>query len=273
MRRSPPQLAFMLLVAATTCTHAAAPNAPGVNLRWDQCYSDGGAWNRNFACDTNTGTDRLVLSFELAAPAQDVSGMELTVEVAADGPLPAWWQVRNFASCRQTSLAMNTTGATANCPDWANGMAAGGVGAYTVGHHGPNSARILAAIAVPSSALANLDAGVEYFIATLQINHAKTVGTGSCSGCTTPVCIFFSNVKFNHPVAANDFQLYHGANWLGSQYVTWQNGYPINIVQQCESLCSFPFLDPKIHTRLDCTASTPTSSRGSTWGSIKTLYR
>ena len=43
----------------------AAPTLPGVNIRWDNCFADGGVMNKTFACDTNTGADLAVLSLQL----------------------------------------------------------------------------------------------------------------------------------------------------------------------------------------------------------------
>ena len=37
--------------------------APGIAMRWDRCYGEGGTANKDFACNTNQGSERLVLSF------------------------------------------------------------------------------------------------------------------------------------------------------------------------------------------------------------------
>src|SRR5262245_11737683 len=74
--------AAVLLALAVNANAAVSP--PGVNVRWDQCYIDGGPANKTFACNTNAGTDRLMLSFVLDAPMSDVSGMEIVVDLRSE---------------------------------------------------------------------------------------------------------------------------------------------------------------------------------------------
>lgn len=155
-----------------------------------------------------------------------------------------------------------------SCVDWALGTAVGGVGNYDLGFRGSQTARLFAASAVPPTAPVNLRAGQEYFALSLTINHAKTVGTNACGGCTIPVCIFLSRITL--ATRPGDVLLERGANFLGSQYVTWQNGYPINVRQLCDTR-SDPC--PAHYTMFDCVLATPTNSHGSTWGQVKSLYR
>ena len=119
--------AFLLVGALSVpCAHAA-----GVNLRWDACFGDGGVPNKNFACNTNTGTNSLAASFVLAAAVQQAVGIQAGVDVAsAASPLPSWWQFRNAGSCRLNSLASNTalSIAAVSCIDWYQGSAASGIG-------------------------------------------------------------------------------------------------------------------------------------------------
>ena len=276
MRRST-WLYLVPLILLASGAQAAAVSPPGVNLRWDACYGDGGVWNKTFACDTNGGTERLVGSFELAQPFNQVSGLEIYVDLSAQGAtLPPWWTYKNAGTCRPTSLNSNPTVPPASviCVDWSQGFASGGLAAYSMGNHGPQTARIIAGFAVPASDLADLNAGQEYYAFTMTINHAKTVGTGACAGCDVPVCIFLSRILLVTPPVvgqpSRDFQLDRGANYLGSQYVTWQNGYPINVQQQCDVPS---FLCNRHYTSFGCVLATPTSSHGSTWGQLKSSYR
>src|SRR5262245_29751113 len=262
-------VAVLTIVLATSAHAGTSP--PGLNLRWDQCYGDGGVQYRNFACDTNTGNERLIATFELAAaPAVPVSGLEVYVNIASLGPLPAWWGFKNPGTCRQASLTMNTVlPATAvNCVDWAAGVAVGGIGAYTIGDTGPNTVYLKMAIAVPGTSLATLGAGQEYYAFTLSINHAKTVGTGSCGGCFTPVVVYLSAIKVTTQTPANDFLLTYGANWSGSQWVSWQQGYPVNVVRGCGMHfigCAFPYV------HFDTVTYSVTGSTNRTWGAVKSL--
>jgi hypothetical protein len=245
----------LALVLVATSAHAGS----GINLRWNACLGDGGTQNRDFACDTNSGTDMLVCSFELSADIPEATGLEIAITLVAGAPvLPAWWSFKNVGSCRMNSLGFNTSISplATSCVDWASGQATGGIAAYNIGigSFGPNSARIIAALAVPAS-FGDLIAGQEYFSANITINHAKTVGTGACSGCTVPMCIVFGSQKVTTPVAANDRILTGATNGVDSYYATWQGGYSIPIGGADKS-CPYPV---------------PT--RRTSWGAVKTLYR
>jgi hypothetical protein len=256
-------------IPAISAPARAAVSPPGVNIRWDNCYDDGGSANRVFACDTNSGSEQLVCSFVLASPMSDVSGNEIVVDiVAGSAGLPAWWALRNIGSCRQTSLTQSLTppAGSVNCTDWAGGFASGGIGAYNLGFFGPNSARIVAATAVPASNLASLAANVEYFSMSFLINHAKTVGTGACAGCNVPVCILFQSLNLVTPVSANNRKLYTGANYQGSQIALWQNAYATGVSLNCPN-------NRPCETTFGCTTYDPTGTHGSTWGAVKALYR
>lgn len=243
-----------MLLALTAGVAAAAP---GVNLKWQACFGDGGVTNRNFVCNTNTGTSNILVgSFELGADILAASGNEVVIDIATAGALPPWWAFKNAGTCRQNSLSMNFSapGTAVVCTDWAAGQSAGGIGAYNIGIAGPNTARIVAAIAVPASALADLFAGQEYFSNNVVINNAKTVGTGSCAGCTVPACIVFNSCKVTTQIAANDRTVSGPTNGTDSNYATWQGGAGAT--------------SPR---GTGCGQATPT--RNSTWGSVKSLYR
>src|SRR5262245_46335209 len=147
---------LVLAIAISTSAHADT-TPPGVNLRWDQCFGDGGVQNKSFACNTNTGTERLVASIELGSALANVSGMELYIDIGSASPaFPVWWQFKNAGSCRQASLQMNAVpppGAP-TCTEWSGGASIGGIGTYNIGAHGvANSSRLAAVIAVPATDL------------------------------------------------------------------------------------------------------------------------
>jgi len=246
-----------LLLAFTAGVAAAGP---GVNLRWNACIGDGGVINRNFACNTNTGTlNVMVAGFELGSEITQASGQEIVIDLAsASSTLPAWWSFFNAGTCRQTSLSMNTSISlsAAACQDWANAQAAGGIGAYNIGQRGPNTSRIKIAIAVPVASLADLLPAQEYFSVNLLINNQKTVGSGACLGCGNAVCIVFNSVKVTTPSPGGilDKTLTGPANGFDSDFVTWQGGGGVIV-----------------NGTPGCGASTPT--KNATWGAVKSLYR
>jgi len=248
-------LCGMLLALVATVASA----APGTNLRWISCYGDGGAQNRVFACNTNAGaSNTLVGSIELGVPIVGASGHEIVMDFGSASPtLPAWWQMRNTGTCRPTALGFNTVPpGTANiCVDWGQGQANGGIGAYNIGTNGgPNTARLVAATAVPQTALQDLFPGQEYFICNVTINNLKTVGTPVCDGCLVPVCIVFNSNKVTTPIAANDRIISGATNDTDSNFALWQGGAGVTSLRG-----------------QGCPAATP--SRNATWGTVKSLYR
>src|SRR5262245_25341776 len=79
---------------------AASDAAAGmVNLRWNDCWGDGGTMNRVFACNVNTGSESLVGSFIPQINLTDVSGIEITVDLATAGAtLAPWWDFKNVGT-------------------------------------------------------------------------------------------------------------------------------------------------------------------------------
>lgn len=237
----------------------------GTNLRWIDCFGDAGPINRYFACNTNTGFETLVGSFELGADILNTSGLEVVIDIGSQtSPLPAWWQFKNTGSCRATSLSLNPVPplSASVCQDWSGGLAVGGIGAYVVGGNlrGPNWARLVAALAVPPSGLAGLVVGQEYFGFQIRIQHAKTVGTGACEGCCTPAVILFNGVKVTTPVPQDDRVVTGPTNGTDSNYALWQGGYRF-----------FAPSGASMTTPPPCGETVPTRSR--TWSELKALYR
>jgi hypothetical protein len=127
MRRT--LLAALVLCCFATAAHA----AQGMNLRWDACMGDGGVLNKNFACDTNTGSEQLVVSFQTDSVFAPVSGVEFSILIRSPlGAINNWWQLKNSGTCRQTALSASAAplGTPVNCePLWA-GIASGGLTGY-----------------------------------------------------------------------------------------------------------------------------------------------
>jgi hypothetical protein len=218
---------FFYVCAGMFLLLAAPPiRAAGINLAWNSCFGDGGTFNRTFACDRNTGSNLLVGTFVLGSDLPQVSGMTLVLDVTStDEALPAWWQFKNAGTCRTGSLALSVTipSSAANCADWAQGQASGGIAAYNIGQSGPNTARIVAAVAVPPSLLQDLVSGQEYFSFNLVINNQKTVGTGACTGCNTQTCIAFSSLQLQY-AGSSTLTLTTPGDSVKSSVVTWQGG-------------------------------------------------
>lgn len=234
---------------------ASASSAGGVAIRWDQCYGDAGVQNKNFACDTNAGSETLVGSFVPTADIVNVSGIDIVIDMASSsGAWPQWWQFKNIGYCRRTSLSMVVAATGTNCPDWAAGYSTGGIGAYNIGQRGPNTARAVMAVAVDPQHLQNLLGLSEYFAFKLVIDNVNTVGTGACAGCTTPVCILLKSMDLTTQILTNHRLLTGPANGTDSDFALWQGGG-----------------NPTVGGNTGCPAATPTAKR--TWGAVKALYR
>ncbi|MEQ1832917.1 MAG: hypothetical protein ABL977_07655 [Candidatus Eisenbacteria bacterium] len=268
---------FALAFAATTAhaaAHAAAPSAPGVSLNWDRCFGDGSVQYRNFACDVNTGSDRMVGSFELTSPMPAVTGLEIVLEVGTVAAVPQWWLFTapgGVIGCRGSALGAGFTvpaGANA-CTDWAGGLGAGGLAGYRSDLSNPTRRHVAVAEAVLVPV--DLTAGQEYFAFTLNLQHTKSTGAGSCAGCLDPAVIFLSSVNVV-PATGRSTLLTGGANYTGSQWVSWQMGYPSNIFHGCghitpDGRCALPYADFIV------VPYSVTPTQNSTWGQVKSLYR
>jgi hypothetical protein len=254
-------------VALLAATGPPARAAGGVIVRWDHCRADGGTQNRLFACNTNSGSERIVCSYQTDAPIVNVSGAEVTLDLRADASsLPLWWQFKNTGTCRAQALGMSTTadGAWVGCLDQWNGQATGGIGAYHIGLLAPTMARIRAAAAVPQSALFTVEPGIEYFVCNFSVSHAKTVGSGACGGCTTPLCLLFANLVITTPVAANNRVFNTPQDGVSSHWAGWQGGVARdpNIVCDADG-CNYHF---------GCWVA-PVTARSRGWGALKELFR
>ena len=246
-----------LMASALGCLLTAAPAHaqpyPGVALRWNHCFGEGtGLSSRTFACDTNAGFEELIGSFAIAEDMVQVSGNEIVVDLStappyflpvSGPPLPEWWKFKNSGTCRQNALSVSFVADPGNvaCQDWGAGQEVGGLGAYNIDFRGPGTARILAVVAVPPTALQSLSAGTEYYSFTLRIAHIKTVGASACGGCGTPIYLTFNSIKVTTDTPAND-RLYSGPlNGSDSNFALWNQS--------------------------------PVPTRAASWGAVKSLYR
>jgi hypothetical protein len=236
------------MLLAMTATLASA--APGVSLRWTNCFAEGGAFNRNSLCNSNTLNNDMMGSFELAQPMLQVSSTEPVVDLATASPaLPAWF---SFNGCRQGGLTIAQWDLGTDCPDWAESVGTV-LGGYEAPSGGPNAARIkmVSAVAVTKS----LGTGVEYAAFRVRISNANTL---TCQGCLVPACIVFNSIRvYNSPPGqpSTFVDLAGPTNGTDSHFITWQGGAGVTVPGRGDA----------------CPASTP--ARNATWGQVKSLYR
>lgn len=238
-------------VALLACIAPASARAAAQSmLAWDGCAAYDGVSNKSFACDVNTGSERIWCSVQPHVDMPRVIGVELVFDFLMEPgtPVPGWWQFRNSGTCRQTSLSLefNLSPEPANdyCATLFSAGAMGGVSAAIPNYSSnPERLRILGVFAVAQASARPVSADSIYNVAVLVIDHAKTTGAGACTGCATAACGVLNYFKLAQPVGEGD-QSYTS---YGEHSIVWQSAVP------------------------QCPASIPT--RRSTWGSLKSLYR
>lgn len=268
-----------VLLALLSARADAGSIGPGVALRWGQCYGDAGIQSKEFACDVNTGLDRLVASFELGSAISGVYGVAAYLHIASvSANLPQWWTFTTAGAfgCRSTALRTELTppAGSVSCGDWSNGLALGGVDQYLVGQpSGPNHVRIrfVAGLQFP----VDLTAGQEYFAMALTVLHTKTVGS-SCTGCLEPATICLSGIDLNPGTApfgaGADLRLTTGVGGTDSRWVSWQHSHPINLSEGCTRRTDHGDCYQPV-TLFDAAPDAATPACHSTWQQVKSLYR
>ena len=235
-------VACLALVARTAYAQG------GINLSWGDCGTFGSV-SRNFACDTNTGSNSMFASAVSPIPLGQFVGEESVLDLVTNQvTLSPWWTI-DISGCRGNPSAMtsdfNFVTGPFNCADPWGGAASGGSD-YQSGNPAPNRARIRVVSALASPIAINNTS--EYYLFRLTFSNAKTTGAGSCAGCTDGACIVFSQTKLVEPTGVGDVTL---TNPLTRSFVLWQSGGGSVLG--------------------GCPGATPT--RSTTWGAVKSLYR
>lgn len=270
---APRAVRVALLTAAALaiiCAAAAAqsPLPPGhVALRWNDCYGDGGANIRNFACNTNSGIEDLVASAYPPVAMPQLNGAETRMYFVSIGPtLPNWWQFQS-GGCRASTdvVAQYSAPASASsCLDPWLGAATGGIG-VTYPFGSPGQARVTVVQAIPGSVA--VPASSELFVCRLLIRHTRTVGAGSCTGCLEGACVGLSKVTlYQVGGGAGDFQLLQPLPGTDSDYVGWQAGVAMTWFAHRP-------LGGGIWEKDFTSCQLATDARRPTWGAIKRMYR
>jgi hypothetical protein len=229
--------------------------AGGIGLSWDDCVAPLPAV-KHFACNTNTGFDNLIGSFEPYVGIPDVTGVQATIDlVFRDGIVPSWWQT-GVGGCRLAGLSV--TGVFSDqqtaCTDPWQGQALNDPVMVEPAFGGnPARLRITVSLGVPVSAAFSVAPGTVYYAYRLQIRHTATVGSGSCSGCDVPALIMPYETRLT-TVNSGDNII---ANLIDTGIVCWQ--------------CDCGLYSEGGGAYFGTCAATPALNR--TWGGIKSLYR
>lgn len=236
-------LAAALMVFGATASMAQG----GLNLHWDGC-ADGGGVAKTFACNANTGTAfAMYASIVLPANMPSFAATSAIIDVSfSGGSIPAWWQTLT-GQCSQNRIGMSfdPTGNASACLDIWQGNPNLAVFQVQPGVNGPDRLRLNGGAAVPAgSELAQVADGADLVVCKVTIGRAKSVGTGSCAGCSIGACFVLNECKLQQPAGVGDYTV---TNPAANNFVTWQAGGPA------------------------CPQATPSQNR--TWGAVKNLYR
>jgi hypothetical protein len=233
----------LLITGVLLALTATAASAAGVNLSWTDCGA-GGQQNRDFACQSNAGSNVMVASFDPPAGLTKVVGVNLIYDLqSASDPLPAWWDLFNPGACRG-GPTLNTVFANATCVDYFLAAGAGGITAYL--NTGSNKRRLGGSWSANEADAGPVQAGTEYYAVNVVISNAKTVG--GCAGCGDGVCIVLNEIQIGQP-AGTPGESPQVTNPRDRNFITWQGGAVVG----------------------GCPGATPTINK--TWGQVKSIYR
>ena len=234
---------ILLISAVSLACCLVRPVAAGINLSWNDCGAFGTS-STPLTCTSNNGSLLMIVSATPTVTLGQALTQETVIDVVTSGAtLSPWWDMRASGGCRPTSLSSAYSFAPlSNCADPWSGQALGGFD-YSIAPilDGPSGidARIRSVCALPAFAPVVLEAGIEYYMCEIVINKKKTVGLGSCAGCTDDATFTLNSVKISQP---------DGAPNGNPTYTTPDNGVVI--------MTNGP---------------TPTLNRA--WGKVKALYR
>jgi hypothetical protein len=238
---------FCLVLAA--CASPSFAQYGRSEVAWNDCGAAGTA-ARTFACNTNTGSEQIIVSFHPGTATDAVYQFQtvLTVGTLLYDVIPDWWAFTPTTGCRRTSLLASGdfSAASGACADPWFGAAftqTTVTGQFYFGDPAFRRLVIRATVGIPYAAAAPLDPNTEYYGERLTLNHQKTVGTGACAGCSQPLCIALSSAS----TVANPDNPVTTSLWPSVQAaIVWNGG-------------------------ASCDRLVPAKNR--TWGAIKTLYR
>ncbi len=233
-----------------------------MNVAWSECLAKGGTQNMSFSCDTDAGSEVLIVSFSVGEPVPWLAAIETRIDVSSAplcggvpcaGPdLPSWWQLE-AGGCRAGHGAFSmdfsgppyAQGAACMAP-WLLDKGSGGmITSYPSSYYGsPSVASIqMVGTVFVSAPRVALVPGQEYYAFRLTIDNVRTVAPGSCADCCAPVYLIPSFLKIDQPLGAP-----------GGDYVATVSPFTA-LWQAGGGPCG------------------PTAARRPTWGRIKSQYR
>lgn len=213
-----------LLIALVTV--ASSARASGMGIRWGSCD---GTSNRNFACDVTTGAELLVVSFSPPPGVVELTGVAAWGHFTSAGnDVPTWWQLSPSGGCRMGALSVSfVLDDQTDCDDPWQGQGMGGIASIRSDGQG---VEFLVAVAVPEGLAQPAQPGRTCAAFKMYINHRRSSGPGSCTGCSTPMCITLDKMALGQPNknGLQEIDLTDGMGGMGGpgNVATWQGGTP-----------------------------------------------
>lgn len=237
----------MFLVCIGLLALTASTAAAQIQVAWNDCLADGGSATKSSACTSNSGVNRLAVSYTPTASIPDFVAIDGTLDIQLDNGNPnQWWEFKNAGACRQNAAAIGINvfnlPNSFTCEDtWDGGASATGLfTGYAVGFGQPNRNRAVFAIARAASNPTAISLGTNYFAWFWQITNANTL---TCTGCADPAAIWSPTMTVSGLSGATAVVL-TGSPDDGESCVSWNGG--------------------------SCLA---TPAQSTTWGKVKAMYR
>jgi hypothetical protein len=259
----------ILLTGMMLCLTASMALASGLNINWvtntaGNCSATV-MGNMTWDCVGPTANDGDLIFVVSVMPNVAVPGfnaIEFVIDGQSDTALPAWWQAYNAGSCREAAFAPGLPPATPTAPCAGTATtrlyqtgAFGGMGLWAIGP--ANRFRTVIGYATAANRTVPLITTTQYnamnmhVFTTNSLDVAGDPGNGidpivACAGCTQPVTLVLQQIGLygSDPLLGDTVIL--PIPTTGRQSINWQGGG-----------------GPPI----------PVSTRNTTWGQVKSLYR
>jgi hypothetical protein len=272
----------ILLTGMMVCLTASTALAAGLNINWvtnvlGNCSAVATS-NITWDCtidnpaDPNLGDFNFVVSFVPATALIGFNAFEVVIDAQSDAPLSAWWQYYNPGSCRAAGFAAELPPSLPAAPCLGSATtrlyqtaAYGGMGLWLISP--ANRMRTIIGYATAATRTVPLITTTQYNAMHMHVNTGQSLGVIAdpdngiepvveCAGCTQPVTLVLQQIGIygkagvapNQTPTAETITTVAGAPLVGAQQsIKWQGGgtYP----------------------------PIPVSSRNTTWGQVKSLYR
>jgi hypothetical protein len=245
----------LIVLAAFLVLPPTAHAAGGDNINWgDGCYAETPIPNATFACDTNTGSHSVVVSFLPSEGMPDAVRIHAEVQIQTSSAyLPAWWQLVNSGGCREHALELSFDFSHAPqvaCVNPFGAQVVGGTLRYVIDPSGIPNAAVVAVDGAWNEPIAFI-ANVEYYAFRLTFTNEKSIGADSCSGCRTRAAITLVGTILESAGGGREYL----CDPVYNTCLSWQGFIP------CKLACP------------GCGPCGLVPAGAITWGRVKALYR